>query len=327
MKILYAAGNSYNSQIQLRRFLNAIENNKNYTIKIAAFKKSSPPYINIDWTLDCMLNMFNPESTALDYNDNFSLYFNMVKDYNPNLIISDMEYFTSDIANTLGITLWQCSSSIINFALSFDYKYQLGIFKQYSFLFNRNPIHTQRITNILENSDKIFIYSHFGDTAAAPILKSNYEWIRPYHMIGKNSSPCHHNIVGASLKNDKQLISIIKNYNDSVFFSPFPFEKYGQILMKSIENSEEYYCNIKNSNIFVCSGQTSFLADAFYNNKYSAILYDVTDSESVLNGIISNNLKLSCQINDLSILNDNYIECNINNNIKYLHQKVDELDI
>ena len=61
IKILYAAGNTSNSKIQLSRFLKAIAD-KPYTIKVAAYKNSSPS-IHIDWTLDYLLNIL-PELTA-----------------------------------------------------------------------------------------------------------------------------------------------------------------------------------------------------------------------------------------------------------------------
>jgi hypothetical protein len=142
MKILYAASENENAKIQLSRFLKAIEG-KPHTIKVAAYKKSSPK-VNIDWTLDCLKNIFKPDLVSLD-NDNLSIYFEQVKYYKPDLIISDLEPYTSHVANLLGITLWQCSSSMVNFALTNDYKYNLGVFKRYSYLFSKNPIHTQRL--------------------------------------------------------------------------------------------------------------------------------------------------------------------------------------
>jgi hypothetical protein len=145
LKILYAASENENAKIQLARFMQAMEG-KPFIVKVAAYKKSSPP-INIDWTLDCLKNIFKPDYVTLD-NDNFITYFNQVKYYKPDLIISDLEYYTSHIANVLNTTLWQCSSSIINFALSSNYKYNLGIFKRYAYLFNKSAIHIQRLTNV-----------------------------------------------------------------------------------------------------------------------------------------------------------------------------------
>jgi hypothetical protein len=150
IKILYAAGNTSNSKIQLSRFLKAIAD-KPYTIKVAAYKNSSPS-IHIDWTLDYLLNIFDNNHINLN-NDSFRIYLDQIKLYNPDLIISDLEYFTSYAANLLDITLWQCSSSIINFALDKKQKYNMGIFKNYSYIFNKNPHNFQRIINIIDNSN------------------------------------------------------------------------------------------------------------------------------------------------------------------------------
>lgn len=327
LKILYAAANSENSKIQLSRFLSAVKG-KPYQIKIAAYKKSSPKNVNIDWTLDCLLNIFRPNHLSLD-NDNFKLYLKQVKYFNPDLIISDLEYFTSQLANILEITLWQCSSSLINFAVSFDDKYNLGIFKKYSFIFHRNPLHSQRIINLLVNSNQNLVYSHLGDLESSPTLKENFQWVRPYSKTGKIFPTCHHNIVGATLSNNKKMISFLKDIPDSVLFSQFNNEQYENILMKDINNDDEYFCNLQNSYLYACEGQTSFLADAFYNEKYSAIIPNFNESECILNSLFSTHFKLSSIIyskeNSLIELMSNRIELSINPNIKYLHQRLEEL--
>jgi hypothetical protein len=325
LKILYAAQNNVNSKIQLTRFLNAMCGTQ-HRIKIAAYKISSPQNVSIDWTLDCLQNMFKPEHVTLD-NDNFITYYNQVKHYNPDLIISDMEYYTSEIANTLGTALWQCSSSMINFALTNEYKYNLGIFKRYAFLFNRNPLHSQRMINIQDNSNCNYVYSHFGDCQSPPSLKEGYEWIRPYHQVGKIRVPCQHNVVGGILGSNKPLISLLKRHADSVCFTDFQGETYANPMVKDIRNQEEYFCNLRNSNLFACAGQTSFLADAFYNSKHSVVLVNLEDPECVINSTISEKLGLSTSIyqpqEELPLAQP--FEIVPSERIKFLHERIEEL--
>lgn len=326
LKILYAASNHASAKIQLARFMKAMEG-KPYIVKVAAYKKSSPP-INIDWTLDCLLNIYKPDHISLE-NDNFPIYFEQVKYFAPDLIISDLEYFTSHIANVLNITLWQCSSAMINFALSHEEKYNLGLFKHYSFLSNKNSLHIQRLVNIIDNSNCNLVYSHLGDTVNPPTLKDNFEWIRPYHSMGKEAIPCRHNIVAATLDNSKKLISLIKQYPDSVVFSSFPNEEYSNLLLKDIGNEAEYACNLKNSNLFACEGQTSFLADAFYNKKHSVIMTNFKELECVINTAFSERMKFGTAIYDSALdLNSlmNYeIESRYNDQISFLHERIEEL--
>ena len=236
MKILYACSNSMNSRIQLERFVKAMKN-KPYQLKIAAYKKSSPN-ISIDWTLDCLLNIFKPDHISLE-NENFETYFHQVKSFNPDLIISDLEYFTSYIANVLNITIWQCGSSLINFALPQSQKHNLGLFKQFYYLFHKVPLNNQRIINMIDNSNHNFVYSHLGDVNREINIKENFEWIRPYHTVGKYSVLCEHNVVAGSLQLNKNVINLLKNYNDSVIFSENCDEEYPNILLKDI-------CNQKN---------------------------------------------------------------------------------
>ncbi len=324
LKILYAAANNENSKIQLLRFIKAIEG-KPYIVKVAAYKKSSPN-INIDWTLDCLLDVFKPEY-IYNNNDNFQIYFEQIKYFNPDLIISDLEYFTSYAANVLGITLWQCSSSALNHAFTKKQKYNMGLNKKYSYVLNKNIFIANRNNYILENSNCKFIYSHFGDLDNPPDINEGYEWIRPYHNIGKKSLLCKHNIVAGLSKANKKIISFIKNYEDSVAFTPYTNENYNNVVLKNIENESEYFCNLKNSNYFICEGQTSFLADAFYNFKKSFIMMNHEDTECISNSILSENFNLSKNLynKNISELEHSEVSYTINPNIKFLHEKIEEI--
>lgn len=326
LKILYAASENENAKIQLARFMKAMEG-KPFIVKVAAYKKSSPP-INIDWTLDCLKNIFKPDYISLD-NENFITYYEQVKYFNPDLIISDLEYYTSHIANVLDITLWQCSSSIINFALSNDYKYDLGLFKRYAYLFNKNPLNVQRNINVIDNSNCCYVYSHFGDVETSPSLKKGFDWIRPYHQLGHESVVCRHNVIAATLNNNKKILALLKNHSDSVCFTEFLEETHANPCLKDIRNEAEFACNLRNSNLFVCEGQTSFLADAFYNGKYATVLTNFEDTECVINSTISEKLNLSTSIyhskEDLVPFMNLGVKISLNEEIKFLHERIEEL--
>jgi len=310
VKILYAAANNAASKIQLSRFITAVQD-KPYTIKIAAYKKSSPQDLNIDWTLDCLLNIFKPNYISIE-NDNFEIYYEQIKNYAPDLIISDLEYFTSHIANVLNINIWQCSSVMINHALTKAAKYDLGIFKNHAYTFNRNTLQTQRIANIISNANRKFIYAHYGDMEIQPPILNGYEWIRPYHQVGKVSIPCQHNLIGIVPSSNKSIIKVLKSQPDCVLFTEAYTEQYDNVNVKDIRNEEEYFCNLQNSNALVCEGQTSFLADAFYNNKPSIIYANYSDSECILNNIISEKLSGS-----------NIVK--LNDHILYLHDQIERI--
>ena len=326
MKILYAASNNQNAKIQLERFLKAVQD-KPYQIKIAAYKQSMPR-ASVDWTLDCLLNMFKPDLISIEENDNLQTYFDQVKYFAPDLVISDLEYFTSYIASLLNITLWQCSSSIINYALTTKEKYNLGLFKRHAHTFNRNPLQTQRHINALSNSNWNGVYSHLGDSAVPPALKEGYEWVRPYHQIGKVSIPCQHNVVAGMTDTNIKILDLIKRNSDAVAFMNDAPGRYNNVIVKPLDNQEEYFCNLKNSHLFVCAGQTSFLADAFYNGKYPAVITDYKDAECILNSEISENFRLSScahQVEDLIKVMDYKVFPSYSPTIKYLHEKIEEL--
>tara|TARA_R110000868_G_scaffold67046_6_gene199267 strand:- start:1794 stop:2789 length:996 start_codon:yes stop_codon:yes gene_type:complete len=317
IKILYAASNNYYSSLQLIRIINSIKELP-VIIKVAAYKKSSPKNISIDWTLDSLLNINKPELLSID-NDNFIIYYDQIKNFNPDLIISDLEYFTSHIANLLNKPLWQCSSTLINIALTKSQKYDLGIFKKYAIYLNKTPVNVQKIINIIDNSNKNFIYSHFGDTMKPLEIKQNFQWLRPYYKLGKNNLLCKHNIVAALPDSNKFIINSLSKYQDSIIFTNNHNEKYNNILNKDINNDIEYSCNLHNSNIFVCEGQTTFLSDAFYNKKTSVIYPNYLSPESLINKTLSDYLKLS-----YDDINFDYpdLSLNLDSKIKFLHEEI-----
>ena len=325
LKILYAAANNENAKIQLTRFLEAMKG-KPFVVKVAAYKKSSPKGINIDWTLNALLDIAKPDVIS-DDSDSFSIFYEQVKYYAPDLIISDLEYFTSRIANLLNITLWQCSSSLLNWAV--EQKYNVGLFTRYAYLMQKNnAMRTQRMVNIIDNSNYNFVYSHFGDVAQAPTLKKGYDWIRPYHQVGKESVPCRHMIMSATLGNNRKIMSLLKKYGDSVVFTEHPYEQQSGLWIKDIKNQEEYFCNLKNCQAFICEGQTSFLADAYYNGKYSLTLTNFQDLESVMNSIYSEHLKLSSmlyQTEDLDPFFSRTLETHHNEKVRFLHEWIEDL--
>jgi hypothetical protein len=324
IKIVYAASNTYSAKLQLERFV-AETIDKPYTIKLAAYKKSSPSNISIDWTLDCLYNMFRQGHISTD-NQNFEIYYNHIKSFDPDLIISDLEYFTSHIANTLNTKLWQCSSSLINFALTKEEKHTLGLYNQFAILIYRNPVHYDRQVNMINNSDDNFIYSYLGDAKQLNI-QEKYQWIRPYHLIGKKSKLSQHDIVGATIENNQNILKFLHKTSDSVLFSENYYEKYTNIISKELHNDEEYISNLYNSTFFVNGGQSSFLADAYYNKKFSFIIPDYNDLECIINSVVSDRYGLGRVIHDpdtcdLEIPNINIL---YDNDVKFLHERIDEL--
>lgn len=326
MKILYGASNNLNAKIQLSRFLKAMQGSP-HQIKVAAYKLSSPKDVNIDWTLDACLNIYRPELLSL-YNDNLNIYFEQVKSFEPDLVISDLEYFTSYVANELNATLWQCSSSMINYALTRQEKYGLGLFKYHAHSLNRDAIHTQRTVNVIDNSNCNFVYSHYGDMKEPPVLQEGYEWIRPYHQVAKDYIPCQHYVTAGLSNTDKRILNVLKKYPDSVAFVENSQEHHENVQVKDIRIVDEYYCNLRNSALFVCQGQTSFLADAFYNGKYALIYPNFDDAESITNSHLAYKLgigRLMLYSDDLSPYTSYKVEPVCLDSVKYLHERIEEL--
>jgi uncharacterized protein (TIGR00661 family) len=322
VKILYSASNNIGAKLQLARFLRAMYGTS-HQFKISAYQISSPK-VNIDWTLDALISILRPEQLSLR-NDNLEIYFDQIKKYKPDLIISDLEYFTSYIAGVLNIPLWQCSSSLIQFGLTWQEKYALGVKKHFSFLIFRN--FKDPMINIINNSDRNLIYSHYGDLDNPPKLEKQFEWIRPYHQTFKRHVPCQHYLTAGLVTSNKKVLNVIKGYPDSVAFLDTCSEKYPNLAIKNINMEDEYYCNLANSDFFVCQGQGSLLSDAFYNGKYSFIYPNYDDVEVIINSHLAQKYhsgRIVTHTEDLTNLPLLEVKPQYHK-VKYLHELINEL--
>ena len=177
MKILYAAGNREGSYLQYKRFLQSIKH-KNIELKTAGYQKSIKD-LNADYTLDALLN-FTKDDKGLFYNGNYNYYYKQIQSFAPDLIISDLELYTSLIALELKIQLWQVSSLLLYWAIPDEIKNQMNIWisSPYAFSFGA-PSNIQKIKHILANSNKRYVVSLLCDTSYTTNLKDHFEWIRP----------------------------------------------------------------------------------------------------------------------------------------------------
>lgn len=296
MRILYAAGNYPSSYFQLERFVSTTKNLK-HIIKIAAHKL---PYynFNVDYTLDCLLNFTDPKSD-LSFNGNYNYYINEIKKFSPDLIISDYEVYTANIALELGIDLWNVSPMLLYHSLDKKDKYNLGIKKQYSYIFNAHHIRNKYINFIINNAKKNYIVSHFCDIGY-DININNFEWIRPDFILENNS--IENKITYVSIKDNKQFIKHKSFYSSS--------RSYGEKL-----NACDFSCN---------DGSPYLLADSFYNQRFSNIIPRYEDIDSVLYSLMSAKLFTGEIMNDSEMKNKDF-KIKLNNHIMFLYEHLERL--
>lgn len=259
MKIVYAANQRIGAHFQLNRFIKA--NNK-HQIKIAAFNNQNY-IVDVDWLLDAVCDTY---TTKPFYNGiAMEVYHDQIKQYVPDLIISDCEVITTKIAYDLNIPVWQVSPLLLYKALP-D---QISLRSKYPTLFKS---YSQQMKEF-DKSDRLFIYSHLADCG----IQSKLEWIRPYAQIGNTSELFQHNMVAAHIDNHRPLLHKLKD--DVVFFTETKYEHY-PITIKHFNN--EYANSIKNAKSIIVLGCEDLLADAFYNNQFAYMIPDFYDQEVMM---------------------------------------------
>jgi hypothetical protein len=176
LKILYAADNRPSSFYNLKRFLDSYT--KYYSIKVAAYS-SSIRGINVNWNLDALLD-FTGKSKGITFkNTNFALYIREVKRFMPDLIISDLDIYTSYIGLELGVPVWQVSPLLLYYGAP-D---KASMYKYYSGVLSKDIDRNKYVSYVIGNSDKRLVLSHMGDVPDRPNLSEGYDWVRPNYNI------------------------------------------------------------------------------------------------------------------------------------------------
>jgi hypothetical protein len=315
MRILYAAGNRLGSYYQLKRFLNSIYN-KNYNIKIAAYKNSIQD-LDCDYILDSLFN-FTGQNATISFNGNYLYYRNEIKRFNPDLIISDFEIYTSLIADELKIKLWQYSPINLYYALDTKTKHAVEIHKYCYHLIEADPKKVEYFSHIFNRSDRKFVLSHLCDNETNPTLINKFEWVRPEFILGEDAN--YNNGIIALSKINYDIIDSIKNKNARLFL-PHTSCNYDKIMVADI-NKNLYKNSLDNCNMFITDGTATFLADAFYNQKYSYSISRYDDFETIVGSYTNQYYNIGSNNLDYD---PKKINIKIDKNVKFLSEHLGEL--
>lgn len=281
MKILYSLNNSFDSQIFLCRFLNYV---KEHTIKIAMYGISN--FFNVDFNLNYFINFLN----KIDINNvKLKELFGLIKNYNPDIIITDSEPLVNFIGNESNIKVINCSYNLFSHILNHNTKDIL----ENNIIYNN----TNYIPFILSDMD----FYPFSKIENKIIKKDNLNFIKPYFFIGNEliKKECHQS-----------------SFNKKDFYNFYYDEK--KI------NTNEYFDSIASSKYCISSLSYTFIIDNFYNKKYSYFLKPKTDDEYFLSKFLEKN-KIGEVITKDIIFKEKEINClNFNKN-KQLHDLIEEI--
>jgi hypothetical protein len=317
IKILYAAGNTYESKLQLERFIEHVDYQK-INIKIAGYKNYCIENCT-NWILDTC-NLPDKSGKYLFSNNKYlDIYEEQIKKFDPDLIISDLEIYTSYLALKLNKKLWHVSNKLYNFAIAKIYKEHINIHRFYQSLYEHSHFY-KSIYDLIQSADKNFVYSHFCDIEEKIFLKEGFNLIRPYYYSGKNSNVAKHKYVAAHSRKFELINYLSDLKEDAVLFSE-KIIPYHNLICKNYKDKEEYALNVSNCEVFVCHGEESFISDAFYNKRKIKILPDQTSRENMFNYLMYHNIYNYMMDGDLITP----IEFNLDRSVKYLHEEIESI--
>jgi len=302
MRILYAAGNRIGANSQLCRFVDAAA--PQHEIKKAAYLQASGSIPHIDWTLDALhhniitnkcskelLNLFGHSGVPMVNIYSVTTFFKEVEEFEPEVVISDGEPIAAHIAKSLNIKLWYCSPIHLLDGVRWD-KGQL----RYTTFLNKMR---QNLIRFPE-PDRAFVYSPFGDIKFRPFLNSGFEWITPYYLkseLGNNNC--------LAVINDYNRFSELSKIlngaaNDITLYSPYK-EEFSNMKTGLIGDLKKHLEKNSYQSIFT-TGETSYIADAFYSGCNICVSPTLGDVETLLNAILVKEYKLGTDIHQVEFM-------------------------
>ena len=302
MRILYGAGNRVGANSQLCRFLEAL--NDKHTVKLAAYVRSSYSLPHIDWTLNALHHnpvakkksreihaLFGYHGAPLINFQGAGTLLKEARAFEPDLVISDGCDVIAHIAKALNVRLWYCSPIHLLDGVQWEdsqLRYTAVLNKARSFLLR------------LPEPEKKLVYSPFGDIRFRPALNTGYEWITPYYVPA--DAACTKSI---AVVNDNERFSelskILNGSSVSSLFSPFK-EEFANLKTYLSTHKKEYIAALNNSIAVFSTGETSYIADAFYSKHNICVAPALNDLEALLNAILVREYSLGTDVHQVELM-------------------------
>ena len=291
MKILYAANDNLESCLQLNRFLINFPWDQ-HTLKVAGY--SGYDYlIDIDFNLNFVKSFYSKVSVTLN-TDNYNIFCSQLDRFEPDLIISDLDKFSSNYAILNNVKLWQYSSNLLQYCLPHYWHLKLRIANRYNY--------EQMYSYIINNSDKILLptlYDQFGLT-----LDNKVTLVNPLSFKGSEDKEIYNNCISL-LENKRKYLKLADS--KSVVFTTNTFEFFNNFKLKHLYSDINYYNNIHNSKAYVCDLYDDLIFDGLLNNKTINTFMNSYDHNCHIHYQILKKMGLVNLLDNHPIENRNYI--------------------
>jgi uncharacterized protein (TIGR00661 family) len=280
---------------------------KEHIICIAAYLKSSHSLSHIDWTLDALHHKAIPKRRSKELQDlfghfgvpvinieNASVFLSEAVEFEPDLVISDGEPIAAHVAKSVGAELWYVSALHLLDGIDWS-KGQLRYLSRLE--------KTRKALSRWPEPDRCFVYSPFGDVAFRPVLKPGYEWITPYHF---NSQPGNYNYNYVCVINEferfSSIIRIINSLSEKIaLVSPYD-ETFNNVDNFLNTDNKTYKQLLDGCRKIFTTGETSYIADALYNEKNVCVAPSLNDPEALLNAILIREYSVGSDIAQVELM-------------------------
>lgn len=253
MRILYGAGNFSGSNIRLGRFLKHCSR-RQHDVRVAAYLRNHQYLDCIDWTLDAVRTKKpNPKARVADLFGGYDGEFPRVHlDRFSEMLAELTEWDPQLVISDAEPVTAHIAKAFCTRLWSCSPLHLLDGVEWDIGHINRSAVikRARRQLASLPSSARKLVYSPFADLSMRPLLKDGYEWVTPY--TNPNDDGC---------------------LGERVEQNGFRF------ILQAL------HCGAWKPAVLT-TGETSFVADAFYQGKIIAVSPHSWDAETVLNAIL-----------------------------------------
>lgn len=216
-----------------------------------------------------------------DLKGNLRLLYKLAKDFKPNIIVSDFEFYASLLSKLLRIPLISIDNMhvITQCKLEYPEKYKReklkaeGVVKSFIVRPKRHIIISYFYPEI-KNPDKTIIYP--------PVLRKEIMDLKPEYK--------DHLLVYQTSKSNKKLIDTLKKINEKFIVYGFDKNKIDKNLTFKSFNEDEFFQDLKNSRAIITNGGFTLISEALYLKKPVYSIPVKGQFEQILNAVYLDSL-------------------------------------
>lgn len=264
-----------------------------------------------------------------DLNSNLKLLYKIARDFKPQIIVSDFEFYASLLSNLLRIPLISIDNMHVITRCNIEYpdKYRAEKLKAEGV-----------VRSFIVRPERYIIISYFCPEIKNPEKTIIYPPVLRKEIMGLKGEYGDHILVYQTSKSNEKLLKTLKNCGEKFVIYGFDLDKKDGNLEFKPFNESEFFEDIQNSRAVITNGGFTLISEALYLKKPVLSIPVKGQFEQILNAIYLeklgygefheeiNNDNLKKFLNNLSKYQENLEDYNGGNSQEVILELIDSIE-